>query len=100
MRFWNGSVSWGDLMRRALRSSVLGLCALPVCSLLAVGQSQDTAAQAKPRDLRVMSYNIKHGQTNASCTQPEPAPGQPPLADCNLDLKAALEVIRAHDPDI
>ena len=87
-------------MRRALRSSVLVLCAMSVCSLLAIGQSQDKTAQAKPRDLRIMTYNIKHGQTNASCTQPEPAPGQPPVADCNLDLSAAIEVIRAHDPDI
>jgi endonuclease/exonuclease/phosphatase family metal-dependent hydrolase len=47
-----------------------------------------------------MSYNIKHGQTNAVCTQPPPAQGQAPAPDCNLDLKAAAAVIRAHQPDI
>lgn len=81
-------------MRRVVSSSVLVLCAV------SVGWSQNQPPQAKPRDLRIMSFNIKHGQTNASCTQPAPAPGQPALADCNLDLKAAIEVIRAHDPDI
>ena len=47
-----------------------------------------------------MTYNIKHGQTNASCIQPAPIPGQPPFPDCNLDLQASIEVIRAHNPDI
>lgn len=56
--------------------------------------------QAKPRELRVMSYNIKHGQTNTPCQQPPRIPGQPPFPDCNLDLQASIEVIRAHHPDI
>jgi len=51
-------------------------------------------------DIRVMSYNIKHGQTNAACAQAAATPGQPPAADCNLDLQAAIAVIREHDPDI
>ena len=51
--------------------------------------------QAKPRELRVMSYNIKHGMTNGTCVQPpRPSP------DCQLDLEASIDVIRAHDPDI
>jgi endonuclease/exonuclease/phosphatase family metal-dependent hydrolase len=58
------------------------------------------AAPAKPGDLRVMTYNIKHGQTNAACTQPATTPGQPPAPDCNLDLQAAVAVIRAHNPDV
>jgi endonuclease/exonuclease/phosphatase family metal-dependent hydrolase len=56
--------------------------------------------QAKPRDLRVMTYNIKHGQTNLSCTQPPRVPGQDPFPDCGLDLQASIDVIRAHAPDI
>jgi endonuclease/exonuclease/phosphatase family metal-dependent hydrolase len=56
--------------------------------------------QAPPRELRVMSYNIKHGQTNASCTQPPRLPGQPPFPDCNLDIQASIDVIRSHNPDI
>ena len=47
-----------------------------------------------------MTYNIKHGQTNAGCTQPPSTPGRPPAPDCNLDLQAAIGVIRQHDPDI
>jgi endonuclease/exonuclease/phosphatase family metal-dependent hydrolase len=64
----------------------------------ATGQGQEP--QAKPRAVRVMSYNIKHGQTNASCTQPPRVPGQDPFPDCNLDLDASIEVIRSHNPDI
>ena len=56
--------------------------------------------QAKPRPLRVMTYNIKHGQTNATCTQPPRIPGQPPFPDCNLDLSASIEVMRAHEADV
>ena len=88
-------------MRRAFRSFVLVLCAIVVCPTPgATGSPQDQLPQAKPRDLRIMSYNIKHGQTNASCTQPPRLPGQPPFPDCNLDLRASIEVIRAHNPDI
>jgi endonuclease/exonuclease/phosphatase family metal-dependent hydrolase len=47
-----------------------------------------------------MTYNIRHGQTNSACTQPPAPPGQPPAADCNLDLSAAVEVLRAHDADL
>jgi endonuclease/exonuclease/phosphatase family metal-dependent hydrolase len=47
-----------------------------------------------------MTYNIKHGQTNAECAQPAASAGQPPAPDCNLDLQAAIGVIRRHDPDI
>jgi endonuclease/exonuclease/phosphatase family metal-dependent hydrolase len=73
--------------------------------LLALLAPIDPAAQvpepqAGPRPLRIMSYNIKHGQTNASCTQPPRIPGQPPFPDCNLDLQASIAVMRAHDPDI
>jgi endonuclease/exonuclease/phosphatase family metal-dependent hydrolase len=59
-----------------------------------------TEPQAKPRPLRVMTYNIKHGQTNAVCTQPPGIPGQPPFPDCNLDLTATIDVMREHGADI
>jgi endonuclease/exonuclease/phosphatase family metal-dependent hydrolase len=62
--------------------------------------AHDQEPQAKPRTLRVMTYNIKHGQTNASCTQPPRVPGQDPFPDCNLDLQASIAVMRAHNPDI
>ena len=63
-----------------------------------------TSAQAVARDgaapgaLRVMTYNIKHGQTNAECEAPEGGGAAPP--DCGLDLSRVIAVIRAHDPDI
>ena len=87
-------------MNYAARSFALVLCALTVPLLAEGGPPQDQLPRAKARDLRIMTYNIKHGQTNASCTQPAPIPGQPPFPDCNLDLQASIEVIRAHEPDI
>jgi endonuclease/exonuclease/phosphatase family metal-dependent hydrolase len=55
---------------------------------------------AQERGLRVMTYNIKHGQSNASCTQPPLVANQPPSTDCNLDLDRTIAVLRAHTPDI
>ncbi len=83
-----------------MRTNTLLLAALLTgAGMTADAQAQGTP-QAKPRPLRVMTYNIKHGQTNASCTQPPRIPGQPPFADCQLDLQAAIDVIRAEQPDI
>jgi endonuclease/exonuclease/phosphatase family metal-dependent hydrolase len=76
-------------------TNVLGL----TLAALALVQAPP-APPARQGELRVMTYNIKHGQTNAACTQPAATPGQPPAADCNLDLQAAVAVIREHDPDI
>jgi endonuclease/exonuclease/phosphatase family metal-dependent hydrolase len=88
-------------MNHVVRLLSLSLCAAAAVPLLAAGPSpQDPLPQAKTRDLRIMSYNIKHGQTNASCTQPPRIPGQDPFPDCNLDLQASIEVMRAHAPDI
>jgi endonuclease/exonuclease/phosphatase family metal-dependent hydrolase len=83
-----------------MRKSIL-TCAVLAITLAAVAAAQtQNVPQAKPRDLRVMSYNIKHGQTNDSCEQPPRIPGQPPFADCGLDLQASIDVIKAHNPDI
>lgn len=78
------------------RSAAAGLAVLMLSAAATFAQEP----QAKPRPLRVMTYNIKHGQTNASCTQPARIPGQPPFPDCNLDLSASIEVMRAHGADI
>gem|GEM_PF-532223 len=71
------------------------------------GATRPTAAgpqlpppQDPNRGLRVMTYNIKHGQSNAPCTQPPALAGQPPSADCNLDLDGTIAVMRAHAPDV
>jgi len=82
-------------MRRRALTAAFVLAALGVA---AAAQAQEP--QAKPRELRVMSYNIKHGQTNTPCTQPPRIPGQDPFPDCNLNLQASIDVIRAQDPDI
>jgi len=82
-------------MRQRALTVAFVLAALGVA---AAAQAQEP--QAKPRELRVMSYNIKHGQTNTPCTQPPRIPGQDPFPDCNLNLQASIDVIRAQDPDI
>lgn len=74
--------------------------------LLAVASLPNTAAaggdpQAKPRDLRVMTYNIHHGAGNDACTPPPPPPpGVPPPPDCGLNLQRIADIIRAQDPDV
>ena len=94
-------------MKHTPRSFLAGLgVAASIGCLMTGGQAAPRAMadeqvpQASPRTLRVMTYNIKHGQTNASCTQPPRIPGQPPFPDCNLDLQASIDVMRAHAPDI
>jgi endonuclease/exonuclease/phosphatase family metal-dependent hydrolase len=72
---------------------------------LTASAQQQREPQAKPRELRVMTYNIKHGMSNVVCTQPPPAPVPPgspviPYPDCGLNLDGDAAVIRAHDPDI
>lgn len=76
---------------------------LTTIGLVVLGLSQSPQGPVPPAgagDLRVMTYNIKHGQTNAECTQPTATPGRPPAPDCNLDLQAAIGVIREHNPDV
>ena len=89
-------------MNAARRTTRLAIAACSLTALLALvpARAQEQAPQTKPRSLRVMSYNIKHGQTNASCSQNPPLPGKSPSPDCNLDIKASIDVIRSHNPDI
>lgn len=64
-------------MQVSVRSILTGLGILS--SIAGLGSfhvaAREQEPQAKPRELRIMSYNIKHGQTNASCTQPPRIPG-------------------------
>ena len=85
-------------MRKRVVLGVLAAC-MAGFSAAAPAWAQ-SEPQAKERPLRVMSYNIKHGMTNATCPQPPRIPGQPPFPDCQLDLQASIDVIRAQDPDI
>jgi endonuclease/exonuclease/phosphatase family metal-dependent hydrolase len=55
---------------------------------------------AAARGFRVMTYNIKHGQSNAPCTQRPALPEQPPLPDCSLNLAGSIAAMRAQAPDI
>ena len=52
----------------------------------------------RPRELRVMTYNIHHGAGNDSCTPPPRT--TPPQPECALDLQRIADVIRAYDPDL
>lgn len=84
-----------------MRALTIALWAAALAPLLAAAPPpQDPRARARSGDLRVMTYNIKHGQTNADCSKPTATPGRPPQPDCNLDLQASIAVIRAHDPDV
>jgi endonuclease/exonuclease/phosphatase family metal-dependent hydrolase len=87
-------------MNRIARWALTAVAAFTLVLLGPAALAQRPEPQAKSRGLRVMTYNIKHGQTNTSCAQPPPIPGQPPFPDCNLDLGASIEVIRAYGPDI
>jgi len=75
-------------------------CSVAVLIAGATTALAQSEPQAKDRPLRVMSYNIKHGQTNDPCVTPPREPGQPPPTDCGLDLQASIDVIRSFDPDI
>lgn len=82
---------------RESRHYVLTCAVAALCATAAPLYAQPEAGE---RTLRVMSYNIKHGQTNATCTTPPPEPGSPPNPDCNLDIEKSIAVIRSLDPDI
>jgi endonuclease/exonuclease/phosphatase family metal-dependent hydrolase len=85
-------------MRRLLTTLASPLLALAACAPMV---SRPPAAVVAPvKALRVMTYNIKHGQSNAPCVQPPPAAGRPVFPDCNLALDGTMAVIRAHAPDI
>ena len=75
-------------------------CAVAVFLSHAVSSPAAAQPNAPDREIRVMSYNIKHGQTNEVCTTPPRVPGEPPPAECGLDLQAAADVIRSFGPDI
>lgn len=54
----------------------------------------------RERGLAVATYNIHHGSGNEDCTTPPAEPGQPPNADCNLNLGRIAHVIRSLDANI
>jgi endonuclease/exonuclease/phosphatase family metal-dependent hydrolase len=84
---------------RQTRYAIL-TCAVALLPMAAATAQAQPEPQAPDRPLRVMSYNIKHGQTNNPCTTPPRVPGEPPPTDCGLDLQASIDVIRSYDPDI
>ncbi|HSK08382.1 MAG TPA: endonuclease/exonuclease/phosphatase family protein, partial [Vicinamibacterales bacterium] len=81
-------------MRRRLMPLLFALLFAFYWSAAGIGGSQQGDPQAKPRSLRVMTYNIHHGSGNIECTN---VPGE---AECALDLDAIAEVIRMHDADV
>jgi endonuclease/exonuclease/phosphatase family metal-dependent hydrolase len=87
-------------MRRVVRLLALFTVAVTMLPFLDPAVAQGRDPQAPDRPLRAMTYNIKHGQSNAPCTQPARIPGQPPFPDCNLDIEGTIAVLRAHDADV
>ena len=93
-------------MLSSIRYLALTLAGLAACGGATRPTAGPGAGQPPPqpqgpnRELRVMTYNIKHGQGNAPCAQAPVGPGQPPSADCNLDVEGTIGVIRAQAPDI
>ena len=81
-------------MRRTLMLLSFALLFAFYWSAAGIGGQQQGEPQAKPRSLRVMTYNIHHGSGNIECTD---VPGGP---ECELDLDAIAEVIRTHDADV
>lgn len=65
-----------------------------------VGKDSSTIAQEGTDGLRVMTYNIKHGQGNDDCADPTVPEGDLPTVQCAVDLERAADVIREADPDI
>ena len=75
-------------------------CAATVIFAVTGTATAQPEPQAGDRPLRVMTYNIKHGQTNEACTTPPASQDSRPPTDCGLDLQASIDVIRSFDPDI
>lgn len=57
-------------------------------------------AQEGAGSLRVMTYNIKHGQGNDECTDATPIAGNVPAEQCAVDLERTAKVIEEQEPDI
>jgi len=82
------------------------------------GQSTGSTAQERDDDVRVMTYNIRHGQGNDDCSDaatPDATPegsepasleldgtpeSTPSAAQCNVDLVRTTDVIASLEPDI
>lgn len=64
------------------------------------GFVRNVESQEGDDSLRVMTYNIKHGQTNDACEDPPATPDVVPNQECALDLERSVEAIRTQDPDV
>lgn len=81
------------------------LAMLAVLLLVAAGLGrQDTStpapAQGDASGLRVVTYNIKHGQGNDDCDDEEAAEGTPAAVQCAVDLERTADIISSLEPDI
>lgn len=79
---------------------ILGVVLLVVAGLAARGSSTTATAQEGIDDLRVMTYNIKHGQGNDDCEEEDRGEGTPPASQCAVDLERTADVIASLEPDI
>lgn len=77
---------------------ILGVVLLVVAGL--AGQGAATHAQEGDDDVRVMTYNIKHGQGNDDCEDEGKPEGTPSAAQCDVDLDRTADVIVSQESDI
>lgn len=79
----------------------VGFCLVAIVAIVGMAMHPlETIAQDESLNLRVMSYNIKHGQGNDECADPTVVEGELPEVQCAVDLERTGEVIRAQNPDI
>lgn len=77
---------------------ILGVVLLVLAGV--AGRGSSITAQEGGDDVRVMTYNIKHGQGNDECEDEQGAEGTPPASQCAVDLERTAEVIASQEPDI
>ena len=87
-------------MRRILRmSTAFALTAGIVLSILSVAAEAQTPVTDEA-DMKVLSYNIKHGRGNDACANPPATPEAIPPMECEVDLERIANVISASGAEI
>lgn len=85
-----------------VRRLFVALLAAMVCvsSLTVVVTAQTASPVPDTGDLRVMTYNIKHGRGNDDCVNPTVSEGTIPNTECEVDLARTSEVIERSGASI
>lgn len=86
-----------------MKTGVGALVGILAVVLLIVGGStvHGNATLAQDDDsVRVMTYNIRHGQGNDDCEDEQVSAGTPAAAQCSFDLGRTADLIASFEPDI